>query len=432
MSDFDDDYEIRTFPAAIDDPATDAWFAACTLGFHGGVATPETASGDARRAVADGRVLTGVYRREPQSDTVDADGWPVATYETFGKSLHVGGGAMLPAHLISGVTVQPTHRRRGILRRMITDDLARAAKSGSAVAALTASEGTIYRRFGFGPALRERHVTIDARRPVTLLGEPTGSVELVPVARLESIAHDVFARFHARTPGSIDRHAGAWNRTLGLAIGDEEKPDRTLRGVVHRASSGDGGVGDVDGYATYRVTETEKEAVLHVVDLVAATDDAYLGLWRLLLSIDLVTRVTWDAAPLDDPLVHALADNRVYDVRHEEDHVWFRLLDVPAALSARPYASDGVVTIAVSDDLGHATGTYRLTSEGGTGAVKRAAVRRADVELDVATLGALWLGGIDPVTLAAAGLVRERRVGAVQTLRALLRPERPVYGVTYF
>ena len=427
VSAFDDDYEIRTFPAAIDDPATDAWFAACTLGFHGSLSTPEVAAGDARRAVADDRVLTGVYRREPQTDTVDADDWPVATYETFGKTLHVGGGALLPAHLISGVTVQPTHRRRGILRRMITDDLDRAAKAGLAVAALTASEGTIYRRFGFGPALRERAVTIDVRRPVTLIGEPSGTVELVPVARLESIARDVFERFHTRTPGSLDRHAGAWNHSLGLATGDDQKPDRSLRGVVHRASSG-----EIDGYATYRVTDKERETVLDVVDLVSATDDAYLGLWRLLLSVDLVTSVTWGGAPIDDPLVHALTDNRVYGVRHEEDHVWFRLLDVPAALSARPYAADGVVTIAVSDDLGHATGTYRLTSEGGTGTVKRAAVRRADVELDVATLGALWLGGVDPVTLAAAGLVRERRAGAVQTLRSLLRPERPVYGITYF
>ena len=36
------------------------------------------------------------------------------------------------------------------------------------------------------------------------------------------------------------------------------------------------------------------------------------------------------------------------------------------------------------------------------------------------------------VTIAAAGLVRERRAGAVQTLRAMLRPERPLYGVTSF
>ena len=59
-------------------------------------------------------------------------------------------------------------------------------------------------------------------------------------------------------------------------------------------------------------------------------------------------------------------------------------------------------------------------------------MRRADLEVDVATLGSLWLGGVDPVTLAAAGLVRERRAGAVQTLRAMLRPERPLYGVTSF
>jgi len=427
VTSFDDAYELRTFPAAIDDDATAAWLASCRMGFHESTDTPEGAAGDARRAVADARVLTGAHPREPRPGTVDDDRWPVATFESFTKSLHVGGGTLLPAHLISGVTVQPTHRRRGILRRMMTDDLARAAEAGLAVAALTASEASIYRRFGFGTATRERTVTIDRRRPVRLLAPTTGTVELVPVTGLEPVAREVFAGFHARTPGSIDRHAGSWNGRLGIATGDDQKPDRSLRAAVHRASSG-----RVDGYVTYRVTEKSGETVLEVVDLVTAADQAYLALWELLLAIDLVTSITWAAAPLDDPLVHALDDSRALTTTHEQDHVWLRLLDVPAAFSARPWAADGVVTVAVADDLGHAAGTWRLTSAGGAGTVERAAVRRADLEVDVATLGSLWLGGVDPVTLAAAGLVRERRAGAVQTLRAMLRPERPLYGVTSF
>jgi predicted acetyltransferase len=427
VSSFDDDYEIRTFPAAIDDPATAAWFAACRLGFHEGIDTPAGTAGDARRAVADARVLTGVHPRRRRPGTLDDDQWPVATFESFTETLNVGGGTLLPAHLISGVTVQPTHRRRGILRRMMTDDLARAAEAGLAVAALTASEASIYRRFGFGTATRERTVTIDRRRPVRLLAPTTGDVELVPVTGLEPVAREVFAGFHARTPGSIDRHAGSWNGRLGLATGDDQKPDRTLRAAVHRASSG-----QVDGYVTYRVTEKSGETALEVVDLVTPADEAYLALWELLLSVDLVTSITWAAAPLDDPLVHAVDDARTIRVTEEQDHVWLRLLDLPAAFSARPWAADGVVTVTVTDDLGHAAGTWHLTSEGGAGTAERVADGAADLELDVATLGTLWLGGVDPVTLAAAGLVREHRAGAVQELRAMLRPERPLYGVTSF
>jgi predicted acetyltransferase len=427
VTSFDDAYELRTFPAAIDDAATDAWLASCRLGFHESTDTPEGAAGDARRAVADARVLTGVHPREPRPGSLDDEQWPVATFESFTKTLHVGGGTLLAAHLISGVTVQPTHRRRGILRRMMTDDLARAAEAGLAVAALTASEASIYRRFGFGTATRERTVTIDRRRPVRLLAPTTGVVELVAVSGLEPVAREVFAGFHARTPGSIDRHAGSWNGRLGLATGDDQKPDRTLRAAVHRASSG-----QVDGYVTYRVTEKAGETVLEVVDLVTSADEAYLALWELLLAVDLVTSITWAAAPLDDPLVHAVDDARAISATHEQDHVWLRLLDVPAAFAARPWAADGEVTVAVADDLGHTAGTWRLAGDGGAGTAERVADDRADLELDVAALGSLWLGGVDPVTLAAAGLVREHRAGAVQTLRAMLRPERPLYGVTSF
>lgn len=442
MSSLDDDYDLRTFAAALDDPADDgtpraddataAWLAAESMGFHESAADDAGLGRAARRLVADRRRLTGVYRREAAPGSLDAEGQPVATFTSFAETLHVGGGRLVEADLVAGVTVQPTHRRRGILRRMITDDLARAKAAGTPVAALTASEGSIYRRFGFGVGVRERTVEVDVRQAGGLLSEPEGSTELVGTASLAEVAPDVFARFHVRSPGSIDRHEGAWDHALGRERADGT-PDPAVRAAVHRDATG-----TVDGYVTYRAETVAGgpsaggSRSLVVVDLVAATDDAYLGLWQLLLSVDLVSSVRYPNAPQHDPLAHALVDGRALTISHDEDHVWFRILDPVAALQARPWAADGVVTIAIGDALGHASGTYRITSEGGDATVKKAAVRRADLELDVATLGSLWLGGFDPVTLAAAGLVRERRKGAVQKVRAMLLPERPLHGITYF
>jgi predicted acetyltransferase len=435
VSTLDDDYDLRTFTAALDpegpadapraDAATAAWVAAESLGFHEAAADDAALGRAARRLTADGRRLTGVYRREANPGSLDAEGRPVATFASFDKTLHVGGGRLVEADLVAGVTVQPTHRRRGILRRMITDDLARAKAAGTPVAALTASEASIYRRFGFGVGVRERTVEVDVRRAGGLLSEPEGSTELVTTASLAEVAPDVFARFHVRNPGSIDRHEGAWDHALGRERADGT-PDPAVRAAVHRDATG-----TVDGYLTYRVESVgggpgaTGTQILVVVDLVAATDDAYLGLWQLLLSIDLVSSIRYPNAPQH-------VDGRAVTIRHDEDHVWFRVLDPVAALQARPWAADGVVTIAIGDALGHAAGTYRVTSEAGEATVKKAAVRRADLELDVATLGSLWLGGFDPVTLAAAGLVRERRKGAVQKLRTMLLPERPLHGITYF
>lgn len=442
MSTLDDDYDIRTSAAALDpeagdespraDDATAAWVAAESMGFHEPAPDDAALGRSARRLVADGRRLTGAYRREANPGSLDADGRPVATFASFDKTLHVGGGRLVEADLVAGVTVQPTHRRRGLLRRMMTDDLARAKAAGTPVAALTASEASIYRRFGFGVGVRERTIEVDVRRAGGLLSEPEGSTELVSPASLTETAPAVFARFHRRTPGSIDRHAGSWDAVLRRERPDGT-PDPALRAAVHRDATG-----TIDGYVTYRVESagggpgSTGVPTLVVVDLVAATDDAYLGLWQLLLAVDLVATVRHPNAPQHDPLGHALVDGRALTIVHDEDHVWFRILDPVAALQARPWAADGVVTVAIGDALGHAAGTYRITSEGGDATVKKAAVRRADLELDVATLGSLWLGGFDPVTLAAAGLVRERRKGAVARLRAMLAPERPVHGITYF
>src|ERR1700712_3322822 len=77
--------------------------------------------------------------------------------------LTVPGGAVLPAAGIPGVGVAPTHRRRGLLRAMYTELHQRFSAAGYPVAALTATEGGIYGRFGYGPATTETELTLDRR-----------------------------------------------------------------------------------------------------------------------------------------------------------------------------------------------------------------------------------------------------------------------------
>ncbi len=103
-------------------------------------------------------MLRGVWQDQP---TIGSGVIPVATYSSFDKTLNVGGGRLLPLRMITDITVSPTHRRRGLLRTLITQDLTEAAASGLPLAALTASEGSIYGRFGFGPATRYRNLEVD-------------------------------------------------------------------------------------------------------------------------------------------------------------------------------------------------------------------------------------------------------------------------------
>lgn len=428
MSIIDDDYEFRTFEASGREvsPETGGWLQADAQGFHAKKYTPESLSRVSEGLVTDARSLTGAYAKHRPDGSLPAE-YPVATFATFEKSLNVGGGRMLPAHLISSVTVRPTHRRRGLLRRMMTDDLAAAQANASAIAALTASEGSIYRRFGFGPSVWHRSISVATDAAFRLLTVPRGRCDWVDARELEKIGPQVFARFHAGQTGSVDRHVGIWHHITGMVDSDGSE-DRSIRAALHYDEAG-----AVDGYVSYRFTgwEPEKRAV-KVVDFVAADDNAALGLWQYLASIDLVDRVTWNMGRTEEPLALALDDPRRITVKGVDDWLWLRILDVPRAFEARPYASDGEVVFRVVDELGHASGVYRLTATDGTAQVVHEAGARPDLEVDAWVLGSLYLGGVDPRTLAAAGQLTELTPGAVGALRGLLAPDQPVYGITPF
>jgi predicted acetyltransferase len=100
--------------------------------------------------------------------------------------------------------------------------------------------------------------------------------------------------------------------------------------------------------------------------------------------------------------VWALTDTACRKVTKLDDHIWVRVLDVVTALEGRPWAADGSVVLGVSDLLGHADGSFRVTVKEGEASVEPCA-DEPEVSLDAETLGSLYLGGAAVATLAAAG-----------------------------
>lgn len=109
------------------------------------------------------------------------EGRCVATFRSFAQELTVVGGATVPTDAVTNVTVSPTHRRRGLLSRMMATDLAAAKERGDVAATLIAAEYPIYGRYGFGPATwttewevdvpgRASTRTVGSRRPRTAAG----------------------------------------------------------------------------------------------------------------------------------------------------------------------------------------------------------------------------------------------------------------------
>jgi predicted acetyltransferase len=223
---------------------------------------------------------------------------------------------------------------------------------------------------------------------------------------------------------------GIWHHVSGLVDSDGQE-DRSVRAAVHYDEQG-----VIDGYVSYRVTGDS--GIVKLLDLVAADDNAALGLWQYLAAIDLTKTVTWNQGRLEEPLAWALEDPRLLRVKAVEDWLWLRVLDPIAALEARPYASTGRLVLRINDSFGHASGVFRFeVTDAGGPAQARAEVTRddtavPDLELDVWVLGSLYLGGADPQSLAAAGQLVEHSPGAVRTLRTLLAADGPVYGITPF
>ena len=432
MADLSGDYEIRRFAAVSKGEQgyaeAESWLKAVAFGFHESTRTPEHLAKSLDTYRADRRILTGAYQAGEVAAGSLPSNVPVATFGTLRKTLNIGFGRMLETQLVTAVTVRTSHRRRGLLRRMMSEDLQLARRDGMAMAALTASEGTIYGRFGYGVASFERTVKVDTTARFGISHQPVGTVEVAEPASLLDLAPDIFDRVHRQTPGSIGRQE--WYRQLASgSIGRDGKEDPSVKVALHYGPDG-----DVDGYVSYRFLGWDTTPyTVQVVDLVAATNEGYLELWQFLGAIDLVERVTWEEAPLDDPLAWALSDPRCIDSSDSRDMLWLRILDVEKALAARHYPVDGRLVLEVHDPLGLTAGTFALdVSDGKADVVRVMPQGDADLTLDVSALSSIYLGAVCPVTLTAAGQIRENVPGASFTARQLFSVERATHCLTHF
>lgn len=425
-------YEIRRFGAAAKGTPGYAqaagWLTAVGIGFYENGHSEEYVDKVMATYLADGRKLTGVYQTGGTAAYSLAADVPVATFGTLRKDLNIGYGRQLKAQLVTEVTVRGTHRRQGLLRRMMTEDLAAAKADGVAVAALTASEASIYGRFGFGVATFERSIKVHTGPRFHLPHPAAGTVEIADRKVLLELAPQVFARVHRLTPGSVVRQEAYRQQSSG-SLGQDGAEDKSIRCALHYDAAG-----TVDGYVAYRFSGwNTRPHAMEIVDLVAATQAGYLELWQFLGSIDLVRQVSWQDAPVDDPLAWALDDPRCIDSSDYRDMLWLRVLDVEKALGARRYPLDGSLVLSVADSLGFTAGTYLLGIRGGEAAVSAAPPGTApDLTLDVAQLGSIYLGGVCPVTLTAAGKIAEHTPGAALKARLMFAVERAPHCLTHF
>ncbi|HEV7183939.1 MAG TPA: GNAT family N-acetyltransferase [Leifsonia sp.] len=398
-----------------DDAAFDEWIRADFRGFHGENPKPEPLA-EARGYLRDNR-STAVF-----DDAIPTAEAPVGTVSTWPAPLTVPGGARVDSWAISSVTVAPTHRRRGIARALLTGELRTAKALGLPLAILTVSESVIYGRWGFGPATFASEWRVDTKRVRWAGAETVGRLSFTRPEDYRETGRAVLDRVMANRTGEIGLTRYHADRLVGPLKG-------TSDGDKYRLVRYDSPSGEPEGFVSYVVKDTG-DFVRHTVEvayLAAATDAALTALWRYLLDLDLVAEVHINTRGVDEPLPFLVSDVRGARVAGLEDHLWVRILDLPAALTARTYERDGDLVLEVTDELGFAAGRYRLSVTDGAARVS-ATEDAPDVILPVSSLGSVYLGHDASRGLAVAGKI----AGDADALDRLFRTAVPPRLSTWF
>ncbi|QKW08191.1 GNAT family N-acetyltransferase [Streptomyces sp. NA04227] len=351
----------------------------------------------------------------------------VGNFRSFSQRLTVVGGADVPADAVTNVGVSPTHRRRGILSRMMAADLGAARDRGDVVATLISAEYPIYGRYGFGPCASVARWDVEVPRagldPRWSAPDCGGRIDLVDVTEVRKHGPELHERLRALRHGVVDRPARWWERWTGQHPMPEE-PWKEPFYALYRSPSG-----EVEGLVAYQADGTWHDGKqpmerATIDDLIALNPDAERALWHFVCSIDWITRIRTDYRAPDDLLPDLLPDPRAARIGVLADWLWVRLLDVERALSSRTYATAGTLVLDVTDRSGlGGAGRYRLETDGPSASCVRT-TDEAELTLDIADLASVWLGEVSADRLRLLGRVAEGREGVVERADAMFRTAR--------
>ena len=335
------------------------------LGFYADPGDAELMAWGAQREQDMGAVIRGFTDDEARLPGEQVAEHPVATIFGFPNQIELGRG-QVPAWMITGVGVAPTHRRRGIFRRMMDPELTRAQQEGYGMAALTVSEGEIYGRFGFGVSTRMVSYELDlTARPKLLPGvfEHSGAaeVQIYQAQGKDLLDHALKLREPmARTRrGQAVRTRAMYENCLGVVNLQKKslKPDGERQAFLCEGPEG------TEGYVCFKHQGWGSSSTgpnrVEVKDFQAVTTRARVALWEQLLNLDLVDFLEFTAAPGAE-MSRVITNPRAVRQLRDTDVLWTRILEVKRVLESREFLGDGELVLLVDDPQGLVTGAYHL------------------------------------------------------------------------
>lgn len=348
------------------------------------------------------------------------DGRMVATMGTFPFTVRLN-GAPVKMGGVTAVGTLPEMRRRGLLRKIMTQGFEDMRDRGQSLAILWASMGAIYQRFGYGLASTGVRYAFDPRYVAFESGpEPTGNVTLMGKDEAWPIIKQIFIQWGTPRNLVIHRAVPLWEADI---FRPRKKGEPVYIGVYRN------GDGEARGYIVYQTHETEREGygpghILQVKDFIPLDMDAYGGLWAYIRRHDLVGKVEMHGAvPEDDPAPDLLLEPRMLD-RRTSDAIWMRVVDIEKAIPQRPYGDRGELTFAVTNETmcPWNEGTWLMETDGKTTDVRRTD-RTPDLVLPLNTLASLVAGHRDATHYLRAGRLEANTEKAVRIADQLFRPD---------
>ena len=316
------------------------------------------------------------------------DGKLASSFSNIPFTMRANGNAM-PLAGVSTIGTQPEHRRQGLVRRIHTQAFADMRDAGQPVAALWASQAAIYQRYGYAMTTVCRHYSVDTVDIAFHDGDGgSGTVRRIDTASAYDQLKALYIGFVAERTCYLHRSKALW---LQNALEEVAADGPVWVAICYDRS-------DVaQGYVVYtlrggKVDHPARDQELVVRDLAWRTTDAYRSLWSYIARHDLVGRVRWNDAPLDDPAPELFLEPRLLNAVDREG-AWFRIVDAPKALAGRGYDAEATLSIGIADDAltPWNNGVWQLDA-GPDGAQVRPANGAPEIALNAKALASLFTG----------------------------------------
>lgn len=341
----------------------------------------------------------------------------VASYYT---DMTIPGGTFLPTAGVAQVSVQATHRRKGILTMLMRRQLNEINERDEPIAFLGASETAIYGRFGYGVSSFIQEWEFDKHNNTKFINgfNPKGQIQFIEIEDAKKIFPDVYEKIRPSRPGFVSRKRANWDNNTGwdwvfkksTLFG--QNPNRFF--IKYTVNS------ETQGYAIYKVNQTGPFAgELTIMELMALNIDAYKSLWRFCLDMDLVNTVKAPDRPLDDPILWMLQNSR--RKRTLTDSGWLRIVNAEKALAKRAYSFEGEINLQIEDKVcDWNDGIFNLQGSP-LGAKCNRSSEKADIVISASSLASIYFGTTSFSNLFSAGLVEENTPGSIQIADSMFR-----------